>query len=100
MRKIISRLVSGLRWRLLSLVLLAYPLVGLTLHTAPEVCRQLVKDWKQRLYEMTGMRTEQALRYRAAEFPGKLFFREHFLSSLFPRAARRQAPHWARPILD
>lgn len=53
MRKIIHQLVSGLRWRLLLLVLLACaPLVGLTLHTASQERRRLVKEWKQRSQEM------------------------------------------------
>ena len=60
MRKIISRLVSGLRWRLLLLVLLACaPLVGLTLHTASEERRRLVKDWKQRSQEMMELATRE-----------------------------------------
>jgi len=53
MRRIISRLVSGLRLRLLLLVLLACaPLVGLTLHTASEERRRLVAEWDQRSQEM------------------------------------------------
>jgi PAS domain S-box-containing protein len=53
MRKIISRLVSGLRLRLLLLVLLACaPLVGLMLRTASEERRRLVKEWNQRSQEM------------------------------------------------
>jgi len=53
MQKIISRLVSGLRLRLLLLVLLACaPLVGLTLHNASEERRELVKEWKQCSKEM------------------------------------------------
>jgi PAS domain S-box-containing protein len=53
MRKIISRVVSGLRLRLLLLVLLACaPLVGLTLHTASEERRRLVQEWNQRSQEM------------------------------------------------
>ena len=60
MRKIISRLVSGLRWRLLLLVLLACaPLVGLALHTASEERRRLVKDWKQRSQEMMEQATRE-----------------------------------------
>jgi PAS domain S-box-containing protein len=60
MRKIISRLVSGLRLRLLLLVLLACaPLVGLTLHTASEERRQLVKEWKQRSQEMMELATQE-----------------------------------------
>jgi len=53
MRKIMRRLLSGLRWRLFLLVLLACaPLVGLTLHTASDERRRLVKDWNQRSQEM------------------------------------------------
>ncbi len=53
MRKILSRLVSGLRLRLLLLVLLACaPLVGLTLYTASEERQRLVKEWNQRAQEM------------------------------------------------
>jgi PAS domain S-box-containing protein len=60
MRKIISRLVSGLRLRLLLLVLLACaPLVGLTLHTASEERRRLVKDWDQRSQEMMDLATRE-----------------------------------------
>ena len=60
MRKIISRLVSGLRLRLLLLVLLACaPLVGLTLHTASEERRRLVKEWNQRSQEMTELATRE-----------------------------------------
>jgi PAS domain S-box-containing protein len=60
MRKIISRLVSGLRLRLLLLVLLACaPLVGLTLHTASEEHRQLVKEWNQRSQEMMELATRE-----------------------------------------
>ena len=60
MRKIISRLVSGLRLRLLLLVLLACaPLVGLTLHTASEERRRLVKDWNQRSQEMMELATRE-----------------------------------------
>jgi len=56
MRKIISRVVSGLRLRLLLLVLLACaPLVGLTLHTASAERRRLVKEWSQRSQEMMEM---------------------------------------------
>jgi PAS domain S-box-containing protein len=58
MRKIISRLVSGLRLRLLLLVLLACaPLVGLTLHTASEERRRLVQEWNQRSQEMMELAT-------------------------------------------
>jgi PAS domain S-box-containing protein len=53
MRKILHHLFSGLRLRLLALVLLACaPLVGLMLHTASEERRRLVKDWTQRSQEM------------------------------------------------
>lgn len=48
MRKVIHQILSGLRLRLLLLVLLACaPLVALTLHTASEERRRVVKDWKQ-----------------------------------------------------
>jgi signal transduction histidine kinase len=58
MRKVIRRIFSGLRWRLLLLVLLACaPLVGLTLHTASEERRQLVKEWNQRAQEMMQLAT-------------------------------------------
>ena len=60
MRKIISRLVSGLRLRLLLLVLLACaPLVGLTLHTASEERRRLVKEWNQRSQDMMELATRE-----------------------------------------
>jgi PAS domain S-box-containing protein len=60
MRKIISRLVSGLRLRLLLLVLLACaPLVGLTLHTASEERRRLVKDWNQQTQAMMELATRE-----------------------------------------
>ena len=60
MRKIISRLVSGLRLRLLLLVFLACaPLVGLTLHTASEERRRLVKEWNQRSQEMMELATRE-----------------------------------------
>ena len=60
MRKIISRLVSGLRLRLLLLVLLACaPLVGLMLHTASEERRRLVKEWNQRSQAMTELATRE-----------------------------------------
>jgi len=53
MRKKISRFVFGLRWRLLLLVLLACaPLMGLTLRTASEERRRLVREWKERSQEM------------------------------------------------
>ena len=60
MRKIISRFISGLRWRLLVLVLLACaPLVGLTLYTASEERRRLVKEWNQRSQEMMKLATRE-----------------------------------------
>jgi len=60
MRKIISRLVSGLRLRLLLLVLLACaPLVGLTLHTASEDHRRLVQEWDERSQEMMELATRE-----------------------------------------
>ena len=60
MRKNISRLVSGLRWRLLVLVLLACaPLVGLMLHTASEDRRRVVKNWKQRSQDMMHLATRE-----------------------------------------
>lgn len=60
MRKRISRFLSGLRWRLLLLVLLACaPLVGLTLHTASEERRRLVREWKQRSQEMMELATRE-----------------------------------------
>ena len=60
MRKIISRLVSGLRLRLLLLVLLACaPLVGLTLHTASEDHRRLVQEWNQSSQEMMELATRE-----------------------------------------
>jgi PAS domain S-box-containing protein len=53
MRKIVRRIFSGLRLRLLLLVLLACaPLVGLMLHTAWEERRHQVKDWTQHSQEM------------------------------------------------
>ncbi len=56
MRKSIRQLFSGLRWRLLLLVLLACaPLVGSALHSASEERRRLVKDWKQRSQAMTAL---------------------------------------------
>ena len=49
----ISQLFLGLRARLLLLLLLACaPLVGVTLHTASEEHRRLVKQWNQRSQEM------------------------------------------------
>jgi PAS domain S-box-containing protein len=56
MRRIIRQLGSGLRWRLLVLVLLACaPLVGLTLYTASEERRQLVREWKQRSQDLMAL---------------------------------------------
>ena len=63
MQKIISRLVSGLRLRLLLLVLLACaPLVGLTLYTASEERQRLVKEWNQRSQEMMELATREEAR--------------------------------------
>ncbi len=60
MRKIIRQLFSGLRLRLLLLVLLACaPLVGLMLHTASEERRRLVKEWNQRSQAMTELATRE-----------------------------------------
>ncbi len=60
MRKIIRRLVSGLRLRLLLLVLLACaPLVVLTLRTASEERRRLVKEWNERAQEMKELATRE-----------------------------------------
>ena len=60
MLKIIHQLFSGLRLRLLLLVLLACtPLVGLTLHTASEERRRLAKDWNQRSQEMMELATRE-----------------------------------------
>jgi PAS domain S-box-containing protein len=60
MRKIIRQLFSGLRLRLLLLVLLACaPLVGLTLHTASEARRRLVKEWNQRSQAMMELATRE-----------------------------------------
>jgi len=60
MRKTIRQLFSGLRLRLLLLVLLACaPLVGLMLHTASEEHRRLVKDWNQRSQAMTELATRE-----------------------------------------
>ena len=60
MRKIVYRIFSGLRWRLLLLVLLACaPLIGLTLHTASEDRRRLVKEWNQRAQEMMQLATRE-----------------------------------------
>ena len=58
--KTIRQLYSGLRLRLLLLVLLACaPLVGLTLHTASEERRRLVKEWNQRSQEMMELATRE-----------------------------------------
>ena len=63
MRNLLRRLVPGLRWRLLLLVLLACaPLVGLTLRTASEERRRLVKDWNQRALEMMELATREEIR--------------------------------------
>ena len=60
MRKTIRQLFSGLRWRLLLLVLLTCaPLVGLTLYTASQERRQLVKEWKQRSQDMMALATRE-----------------------------------------
>jgi PAS domain S-box-containing protein len=60
MRKIIRQLFSGLRLRLLLLVLLACaPLVGLTLHTASEDRRRLVTEWNQRSQEMVELANQE-----------------------------------------
>jgi PAS domain S-box-containing protein len=60
MRKTIRQLLSGLRLRLLLLVLLACaPLVGLMLHAASEERRRLVKEWNQRSREMTELATRE-----------------------------------------
>ena len=56
----IRQLFSGLRLRLLLLVLLACaPLVGLTLYTASEERQRLVKQWNQRSQEMTELATRE-----------------------------------------
>ena len=63
MRKTIRQLFSGLRLRLLVLVLLACaPLVGLTLHTASEERRRLVSEWNQRSQEMMELATREEAR--------------------------------------
>ncbi|MFZ0826415.1 MAG: PAS domain S-box protein [Verrucomicrobiia bacterium] len=63
MRKIIRRLVSGLRLRLLLMVLLACaPLVGLTLYTASAERERLVKEWNQRSQEMMELATREEAR--------------------------------------
>jgi len=60
MRKIIIRLVSGLRLRLLLLVLLSCaPLVGLTLYTASEERRRLAQEWNQNSQEMMELATRE-----------------------------------------
>jgi PAS domain S-box-containing protein len=60
MRKMFRLFLSGLRWRLLLLVLLACaPLVVLTLYTASQERRQLVKDWKQRSQDMMALATRE-----------------------------------------
>src|SRR6185436_2367372 len=52
MRKLTGRVFSGLRFRLLLLVVLACaPLAGLTLHNASNERRQQVADWQQRSQE-------------------------------------------------
>jgi PAS domain S-box-containing protein len=52
MRRLTSQLLSGLRFRLLLLVVLACaPLAGLTLHNASNERRQQVADWQQRSQE-------------------------------------------------
>jgi PAS domain S-box-containing protein len=54
------RLVSGLRLRLLLLVLLACaPLVGLILHTTWQERRRQVKDWNQRSQEMVALAAQE-----------------------------------------
>jgi HAMP domain-containing protein len=56
MRKMFRQVLSGLRWRLLLLVLLACaPLVGMMLHTASEERRRLVKDWNDRSQKMLAL---------------------------------------------
>ena len=60
MRNIIRQLFSGLRLRLLLLVLLACtPLVGLTLYTASEERQRLVQDWNQRSQDMMELATRE-----------------------------------------
>jgi PAS domain S-box-containing protein len=60
MRNIIRHLFSGLRLRLLLLVLLACaPLVGLTLYTASEERQRLVQEWNQRSQEMMELATRE-----------------------------------------
>ena len=51
---VVSRVLFGLRFRLLLLVLLACaPLVGLTLHTASKERRREVADWRERARQLT-----------------------------------------------
>src|SRR6185312_11307038 len=60
MRKTVRQMFSGLRWRLLLLVLLACaPLVGLSLGTASEERRRLVKGWNQRSQDMMELATRE-----------------------------------------
>ena len=60
MQKIIRQLLSGLRLRLLLLVLLACaPLVGLTLYTASEERQRLVQEWNQRSQDMMELATRE-----------------------------------------
>jgi PAS domain S-box-containing protein len=60
MRNIIRQLFSGLRLRLLLLVLLACaPLVGLTLYTASEERQRLVQQWNQRSQDMMELATRE-----------------------------------------
>jgi len=60
MRKKIHQLITGLRWRLLLLALLACaPLVGLTAHHASEDRRRLVKEWTQRSQQMMALATRE-----------------------------------------
>jgi PAS domain S-box-containing protein len=60
MQKIIRQLLSGLRLRLLLLVLLACaPLVGLTLYTASEERQRLVQQWNQRSQDMMELATRE-----------------------------------------
>ena len=60
MRTLISRLFSGLRFRLLLLVVLACtPLVGLTLYTAWQNHQRLVADWEQQAQEMVQLAIQE-----------------------------------------
>jgi PAS domain S-box-containing protein len=60
MRNIIRQLFSGLRLRLVLLVLLACaPLVGLTLYTASEERQRLVQQWNQRSQDMMELATRE-----------------------------------------